>query len=283
MRTRPPVWLWLNLLSLDAPLVALVWQDFLARCYPTTLHPQGRAALGLTVWAIYLADRIIDVSHAATATESMRHRFYRHHRTVAKALFALVILTDLLITLTWLRPTIMNNGMLVSAGVIAYLAIFPLTRWGAPASKKPLAALLFTAGTFLIAWTGIGQPIRHLALPAAAFCALCLGNLLLVGRWSRVSRGHSTGGPAWLLFAVFVVIAIVTIWSSSWFAAIVASAAGLCALAQWGQEIPGDARCVLADAVLLTPLLFRGGEAGLAIARLFEGVHAIAVVALRFR
>ncbi len=26
-----PVWLWLNLLSLDAPLVALIWQDFLAR------------------------------------------------------------------------------------------------------------------------------------------------------------------------------------------------------------------------------------------------------------
>jgi hypothetical protein len=31
----------------------------------------------------------------------------------------------------------------------------------------------------------------------------------------------------------------------------------LCALARWGRRMPGDARCVLADAVLLTPLLFR--------------------------
>lgn len=257
MRTRPPVWLWLNLLSLDAPLVALVWQDFLARCYPTALHIPGRAVLGLTVWAIYLADRLIDVSHPASAAESMRHRFYRRHRAFAKTLFALVVFADLIVTLTWLHPTVLNNGMLVSAGVAAYLAVFPLTRWGVPAWKKPLAALLFTAGTFLIAWTSVGQPIRQLAWPAAAFCALCLGNLLLVGHWSRTSHHHSTSGWVWLLFVFFAIAGVATIWSSSWFFAIVASAAGLCALAQWGRRIPGDARCVLADLVLLTPLLFR--------------------------
>src|SRR6185437_1358774 len=169
MRTRPPVWLWLNFLSLDAPLVALVWQDFLARCYPTSLLFPGRAALGLTVWAIYLADRILDVSHAATAAESMRHRFYRRHRTFAKALLALVTITDVLIALRWLRPLILNNGILVTEGVVAYLAVFPLTRWGVQVWKKPLAALLFTAGTFLIAWTTIGEPMRQLAWPAAAF------------------------------------------------------------------------------------------------------------------
>jgi hypothetical protein len=36
-----------------------------------------------------------------------------------------------------------------------------------------------------------------------------------------------------------------------------ASAAGLTALSRWGRGISGDARCVLADALLLTPLLFR--------------------------
>ena len=65
-RVRPPIWLWFNVLSLDAPLIALVWQDFLSRCYPTMLLPQGRAVRGLTVWAIYLADRLLDVRHPAT-------------------------------------------------------------------------------------------------------------------------------------------------------------------------------------------------------------------------
>ena len=73
---RPPVWLWFNLLGLDAPVVALVWQDFLARCYPTILRPPGRAVLGLTVWAIYLADRLLDTRHPAV-WESVRHVF-RH-------------------------------------------------------------------------------------------------------------------------------------------------------------------------------------------------------------
>jgi hypothetical protein len=60
-----PVWLWMNLLSLDAPLVALVWQDLLARCYGTLLLPAGRTVLGLTVWAIYIADRLMDVRGAS--------------------------------------------------------------------------------------------------------------------------------------------------------------------------------------------------------------------------
>jgi hypothetical protein len=77
---RPPAWLWFNLLSLDAPVVALVWQDFLARCYPATLLLTGRAVLGLTVWAIYLADRLLDIRHPASAEESIRHEFYRPSR-----------------------------------------------------------------------------------------------------------------------------------------------------------------------------------------------------------
>src|SRR5580693_2859359 len=93
-RVRPPLWLWFNLLSLDAPLIALVWQDFLARCYPTLLLPVGRGALGLTVWAVYLADRLLDVRHVASAIESSRHRFYRRHRRYVVALLAIVVCAD---------------------------------------------------------------------------------------------------------------------------------------------------------------------------------------------
>src|SRR5580704_2501089 len=154
---RPPVWLWFNLLSLDAPLIALVWQDFLSRCYPTLLHATGRGVLGLTVWAIYLADRLLDVRQPASAMESIRHRFYRRHRMFAQCLLAVVVCADALVSALWLRPAVRDNGLFLSAGVIAYLAAFPLTQWGAAAWKKPFAALLFTAGTFLIAWTGAGR------------------------------------------------------------------------------------------------------------------------------
>ena len=257
IRAFPPVWLWFNLFSLDAPLIALVWQDFLSRCYPTVLHPTGRAVLGLTVWAIYLADRLLDVRHPASAVESIRHTFSRRHRALAKALLAVVVSVDLIVTDLWLRPAVFGNGLILTGGVIAYLAAFPFARWGTTAWKKPLAAFLFTAGTFLIAWTSAGHTVRQLIWPAAAFCSLCLGNLLMIEHWSREPSSHDHGFSrrwAWLLF---LCVCLVSVRSSSWFSAIIFSAAGLCALARWGRRISGDARCVLADALLLTPLLFR--------------------------
>lgn len=256
-RERPPVWLWFNLLSLDAPLIALVWQDFLARCYPTVLHPTGRAVLGLTVWAIYLSDRLLDVRHSAPAVETIRQRFYRRHRAFVQTLLAVVVCVDLLATNLWLRPAVLDNGLVVTAGVIVYLGAFPLTGWGAPAWKKPLAAFLFTAGTFLIAWTGAGYPVRQLVWPAAAFCALCLGNLLMIERWSQGTPSRVRGMPHGWTWLLFVGAFLFCARSSSWFSAVLASAAGLSALARWGRKISRDARCVLADALLLTPLLFR--------------------------
>lgn len=58
--------MWPNLLSLDAPAVALVWQDFLARTFGIPLRMPARLVLGLTVWAIYLGDRLLDVRGPAT-------------------------------------------------------------------------------------------------------------------------------------------------------------------------------------------------------------------------
>ena len=150
-RVRPPLWLWFSLLSLDAPLIALVWQDFLARCYPTLLRPAGRGALGLTVWAIYLADRLLDVRH-----HCIRHRIDSpsvlswQHRRYVLALLATIVCADALLTTLWLRPAVFNEGLALTGCVGLYLAVFAFAGWSGIA-KKPLAAVLFTSGTFLIA------------------------------------------------------------------------------------------------------------------------------------
>ncbi len=175
-----PFWLWMNLLSLDAPLVALVWQDFLTRCYPSLLWPAGRWVLFLTVWAIYIGDRLIDVRGAATAGESTRHSFYRRNRVVAQLVLTTLVLADLSVTRLSLRPEVLANGLLAGTGVVCYLAVFPFWRMGGTRWKQPCAAFLFTAGVFLIAWTGTANPLTMLGAPAVAFGALCLGNMALV-------------------------------------------------------------------------------------------------------
>ncbi len=256
-RVRPPIWMWFTVLSLDAPVVALVWQDFLARCYPTKLLIQGRCVLGLTVWAIYLADRLLDVRHPASALESIRHRFYRRHRGFALTLLAAVVSVDLLVTVLWVLPSVLDNGLLLVGAVALYLGAFPFAGRSTALWKKPLAALLFTAGTFLVAWTTAGHAVRQLVWPAAAFCGLCLGNLWMIERWGQTTTPRGDAIPRGWLWLVFAAVCLVTAQNSNWWKAVIFSAIGLYGLARWGRKISYDARCVFADALLLTPLLFR--------------------------
>ena len=67
---RTPWWLWPNLLSLDAPILAVLWQDFLSHRYAVPLRLPGRLALFLTVWAIYVADRLLDSRHPVDRAEA---------------------------------------------------------------------------------------------------------------------------------------------------------------------------------------------------------------------
>lgn len=246
-----PVWLWLNLLGLDAPLVAIVWQDFLARCYPSILRPSSRWALGLTVWAIYLADRLFDVRHPAAENESARHRFSRENRGFAWSLLAVVLIADGALAVGWLRPAILSDGLMLGTAVCCYLILFAGWRGGGRRWKRPCAAMLFTTGVFLVAWSSTANSWRTLVCPAAAFCALCLGNMELAESWER---GVPAGGWLWM---VLLAVVCAPLGRSRWYAAVALSAAGLAALDRWGGKLSREAVGVLADAVLLAPLLLR--------------------------
>jgi len=251
---RPPFWLWPNLLSLDAPIVAVVWQDFLARCYPSTLLAQGRWVLGLTVWAIYLADRIVDVGHPPEPAESSRHRFYRRHKLAMRMLLGMVLLADVLVSLIWLRPAVFENGMLLGVVVLGYLAVFAALRVGGSGWKRSTAAVVFTVGVFLVAWTGSADAWRELAIPAVAFAVLCFANLRLIETW----HGGRSNWRGWIWMFCFAAACGVYGWitGSSWFFAVGLSAAALGLLDFRAMRFSSDAWRVLADAVLLTPVLF---------------------------
>src|SRR5260221_7493183 len=103
MQARSPVWLFPNLLSLDAPLVAVAWQGLLAVETDLPLRLTGRIVLGLTVWLIYVADRMLDVRDPAKVPPTARHRFYRDHRNVAIALLCAITVADLFLIVFDLR------------------------------------------------------------------------------------------------------------------------------------------------------------------------------------
>ena len=242
-----PAWLWPNLLALDAPIVALVWQDYLARHYALTLHPAGRAVLALTVWAIYLLDHLVDVRHAPVEAERPRHDFCRRHIREVAALLPLILGVDFLVACSWVRPSVFEYGFFLSAGVVIYFAAFPLRRFGSAKWKKPVAGCLFTAGIFLVAWVSSGNTWITLGWPAAAFFALCLANLLMVESWEQGRELKY----AWIAMTILCVCCLRWFWPAS------LGAGALAILSLCGGRISTQARCVLADAVLLSPLLFQ--------------------------
>ncbi len=264
--SRVPLWLWPNLLSLDAPLVAVVWQDFIARAYALPLRTPARLVLALTVWAIYLGDRLLDVRRPAVAMEAPRHQFYRRHRAGAMVLLALVLAADLGVTAVAVRPAIVYAGLFALAAVLAYLVLFA---WmGVRAVPKEAAvAVLFAAGTFVAAWTRAANPWGLLGGPAAAFAALCFANLVAIENqeWSELREG-GVGAPhpitrwaeryynVWL--SVLVAICVVFV-RQPWFAAVVVSAVGMLVVVALGRRFRLEVRHVLLDLMLLSPLLFR--------------------------
>jgi hypothetical protein len=257
--------LWPNLLSLDAPLIAVLWQDLLAWRYQVPLRAQGRIALFLTVWAIYIADRLLDARRPATTLEPARHRFYRRHRRFALALLGALLAATAAIAGFWLRPAVLRNGLAPLAAVAVYLAAVHLGGGSRQVAKEFVVAFVFTTGTFLVAWTNDPASPLTLLTPAAAFFVLCLANLAAIEKWEseELRHGAEPAHPAtralvrtlgcWLpLFAAAALLRA----RDPWYLAIGLAAAAIAALLFAGRRLAPEARRVLVDAALLTPLVF---------------------------
>src|SRR5947208_329500 len=90
-RRRVPPLVWLNLVCLDAPLVAVAWLCLFARSFGIRLQFGNCVALFLTAWLIYLADRFADAtSLKPELPRSLRQEFCLRHREIWIATVALV-------------------------------------------------------------------------------------------------------------------------------------------------------------------------------------------------
>lgn len=260
---RTPLWLWPNLLSLDAPIIAVVWQGFLADQLRVPLAAAPRVVLGLTAWAIYLLDRIFDARKPESANEPARHRYYREHLQLSRFILATALMIDLVIACVWLSPAILRNGVIPLAAVALYLAACHIGHASIPIPKEIAAALLFSGGTF-ISFLG-AVPLRSLLWPAGAFFALCLMNIIAIEGWESREAPADDAPPhpstRWLvrnysLWAPVAVLGCALIGRDAWYTSIALSASGCVALFWVGRRLSPDARRVLIDGVLLVPLLF---------------------------
>ncbi|WP_395738031.1 hypothetical protein [Prosthecobacter sp.] len=138
-----PWWLWPHVLSLEAPLVAVLWQAALAHAHGVRLMPMLSVGLGLVCWAVYLLDRTLDtfaVKHVAEL--DVRHAFYHRHRRV----LLWGVIPAVLLVLGWLALWEIPEGVLWQALGLALLVALYLASWAAQGSRVVRDVFICCAG-----------------------------------------------------------------------------------------------------------------------------------------
>lgn len=283
---RKPWWLWPNLLSLDAPLVAVAWLYMFARAWQVNyLEWQAYAALGLGVWVIYVCDRLLDlrVRDSGDPALEARHEFHARHRTAFLAGVVLAIAAILWFVFKTLPVELLlsYSGPAVGLVVAFFLVVIGSSRHGeVPYLRNAIAGLAFGYGTAMMAHTRVasqGMLSMLFSREMIAFSVLCMLNITAIHLWehSRRSRDPETKAADELSLSMPLIVlataAVVFAYLDNpamfgrgvgtdepparpFFYAILISAALLQVLNRTRRRYSLDALRVLADAALIAPL-----------------------------
>ena len=170
----------LNILAIDAVLIAICWQAVFASVSDQALNFPAVCVLGLSVWLTYCADRLFDVKkRPLEQLHSIRHRFTkRHAKTLWKVWFGILAI-NIGIAFTGLTTNQLLNGAILLTFCLLYTGLnqklsdrfFP---------KEFCVALIYAASVvvFLL-------PDPTLWLPTGFLMLLCLINCLIISNKER--------------------------------------------------------------------------------------------------
>lgn len=264
---RIPWWLWPNVLSLDAPAIALAWQEVFARSAGVAISMPERAALFLAVWIVYAADRLADgIRLRVAAGSAHRHRFSRQHFRAMSITVGLAGVAGLVVL-----PALSFETVLAGAAMGGVVAVYFVwnhlagSRFGRGWLKEVVVSLVFAAGSGLVPL--VRHPSGRLVAGIGAFTIVCLSNCLLIARLERdrdLERGEASiaprfsadARPARVLAAAFVLICAVWAFATGWppfVLALAGSGAAMVAATFVDRILGAEAACVAADLALLLP------------------------------
>jgi hypothetical protein len=199
-----PWWLWWNILSVDAPMVAVAWAAVFGGARGGTLPVVDAVVLFLAVWIIYIADRVLD-GWAATNNEELRERHYFCERHCAGLVTLLGLAGGVIFWLTteYLPAAEQNAGLILGAVVILYLAgIYAVReRFTRIVPKEIAVGTLFAVGVTLPRWSQGAQLSWHAAVLLVFFALLCCLNCLSIECWEHRSDSGSSAAIAHRLAA----------------------------------------------------------------------------------
>ncbi len=282
---RKPWWLFPNLLSLDAPLVAVAWLAVFAKTWRLIYHPwEAYVALGLVVWVIYVVDRLIDASLRKATPQRCepRHFFHWKYRKLFAGGAALAGVMALTLVIRYMPYSIF--GYLFVAGILigGFFGLSLLSQQDSdeiPYLKNVIAGLTFAFGVGLSAYVyNQSSTIYETVFSREVICfaVLCIMNISAIDLWEHANRTQdvevkATDELALTLPLTLLGIAAVLfayqasphpedgadygIVTRSFFYAILTGAALLYVLNRSRARFHMDTLRVLADVALLIPVL----------------------------
>lgn len=174
MTPKVKYWQWPNVLSIDAALIAVLWQMALAEALDTKLSLPTYTVLGLSVWLSYAADRLFDVASREKASLlSLRHQFAKRHTGLLWGIWLSLLGTNLLLATQLTRLQIEHGLELLLASLFYTLLNQKLSRRFFP--KEICVALIYAGGVVIFLRTH--APAAFVGL----FALLCFLNCLIIG------------------------------------------------------------------------------------------------------
>jgi len=145
---RNPLWLLPNLLSLDAPLVGLVWMWMLVRALRVDyMQTAAWFVLPGAIWCVYVLDRLIDSwLRPEQRQSSPRHIF--HWRWRWPMLLGVVIVAAACVyqSLFVLSRSMLSAGLVVAVLCAFYFLLASFQTGKVPYVKNLLAGMIFAMG-----------------------------------------------------------------------------------------------------------------------------------------
>jgi len=173
-----------HLLSLDAPTVAVLWAWAFACAVRVRAAPAALAVLGLGTWLIYVADRLLD-SRANAPRDALRerHRFHAQHRRAFLLTSGFAGAALLWLIVRDLAPAARRENAVIFGVFLVYFVFVHLI--GSRFPRSLAVGLVFAAACAVPAWSrATAIPITWI-LSVALFAALCWLNCAAIHVWER--------------------------------------------------------------------------------------------------
>lgn len=277
---RKPLWLYPNLLSLDAPLVAMAWLYVFAKVWHVNYLPwTAYLALALAVWALHVVERLhvarLRGSRDGLLPPGGRHLFHARHAAAFLGMAALATVALLVLILVHLPISVFNYLVI---GVVLVVGFFILSRMGGGRTHEIEYGKNILAGAALA--YGIAM-VAHVFLPAVgkhdlvtsreflSFAMLCVLNLCAIDFWEKSAIHNKSDAsedapgdlaltlPVFVLGIAALVFAITSHHQSvrPFYYAILTGAALIHVINRNRRKFSAEQLRMLADGAMLAPAL----------------------------